>query len=79
MLEAEASDAGFSIAVILDMMSNDGKRWYVFCLGMVNVGMEVGSFAGKLYEMGMEVAVVLLRLTRYTKKWAQPTTRSSVT
>jgi hypothetical protein len=37
---------------------------------MVNVGMEAGSFAGKLYEMGMEVAVVLLRLTRYTKKWA---------
>jgi hypothetical protein len=26
VLEAEASDAGFSIAVILDMMSDDGKR-----------------------------------------------------
>lgn len=68
MLEAEASDAGFSIAVMLDMISDDGKRWYVFGLGMVIVGMEAGSFAGKLCEGGTEVAVVLLRLTRWTKK-----------
>jgi hypothetical protein len=68
VLEAEASDASFSIAVILDIISDDGKRRYVFGLGLVNVGMEVGSFAGKLCEGGTEMAVVLLRLTRYTKK-----------